>query len=329
MKTYEFLNKITRKYALLRLFLTLIVLTATLLMFMYSYDTFDSALNPVEIDVTSLNSESLNRDLIYEVEFSEEFFMFDTAVFEGEDVDAYLLGAFTPEGLFVIQPSGDFDFDASTKLSGQIIHLNNDLEKVLAEEIRAGNSVLSPKFINITLVDSTKPFTNRLLIFGFLIILTIICFVGFLRSLSFKSSKLYKSMKQLGDTDAIAEEISLEADRGVLVSHKDLHIFSQYILLSSFKNNHIIKKEDLIWCYIQKTKVKQFLFITTNIVHYVLLHTKNGDIINYQLKKKDAEYVIDLLSQHHPNCVYGYSETLVDQYKNNREYFISSTESTS
>lgn len=322
MNNYEFLDKLAKKASKGKLVLLLIVLAIMVAMIGLNFNNYQEAKKePTPIDLYELSSENIDKNVFYELELTEDFYLFETAMFEGEEIDTFYMATIIQEGVFIVEVSGDFDFNFPHIMKGRFKSLESDVESALLAELKELDPNGQYTIMKYTFKADSFDADVFLIILAIVAIIFTLIMFSFIKSLKFKSSKLYKNMKKLGDPDTIADEIEREVEMSKNVSEGPIHLFTNYIISGTNAAAFILPRESVIWCYPKVTKVKRY-FITVSTRHEIIMGTKDGKTKLTTSKEEEVKRVMNMMQGHHPACVYGYSEQIEQLFKKNRDEFI-------
>lgn len=327
MNNYEFLDKLAKRASKTKMVLLLIVLVIMVVMVAVNFNSLmEAKAGPTALEPYDLYEKDIDETTLYEIELNDDYYRFETAMFEGDEIDTYYMGTLIQDGILVVEVRGSFDFDLPYKMQGHFSPIDNDIKTALSDELLKRNPNGEYYFVSYTFKDDHLDVEGFAVVLAFVSIIFVLILLSYIKSLRFKSSKLHKQMKKLGDATAIADEIEREYEMSKVVSEGPVYLFTNYIVVGTTGIAFVLPKNDVIWSYPKVTKVKRY-FITISTKHEVIMGTRHGKTHIVASKEEEVKRILNMMQSHHPACVYGYSDEIQKLYKKNLSEFIQIAES--
>lgn len=326
MNQYNYLTKLVRESSKGLKFIFAVVLGLIFTIAIGNMDSLnDFQTGTTTFDLYSMEEAAIDSSTYYEIDINDDFFYFESAMYEGDDIDTFYMGAFLGEKIVVIELPVDLELEGSTLVQGHFNYISSDVKEALEAELLEYDLDETIEIVNYSFKAEVEP-PNQLLfimgiIFAILVLVAIVVFINILKTRKLTTSKLYKEMGKLGDADTIADNIEREFEMKTNISQGPVHILSDHILVATSSLATIIEKDDLIWCYPKKIKTKK-LFVTVNTRYEIFMETLSGKTVIAATSESEYRTVMSLLEKHHHRCVYGYSNEVKRIFRRSREEFM-------
>lgn len=322
MNNYEFLDKLVKRASKGKLILLMIILAIMAGMIVLNLKDFKEAQEgPTQLDPYNFHSKDIDEDAFYQIELNDDYYLFETAMFEGDEIDTYYMATWLLDGILVVEVSGTFDASLPYQMKGHFSPIDAEVESALLDELYELDPNGQYNFVSYTFKEDYLDTEGFFIVFAVIAVIFLLILVSYIKSLKFKSSKLYKAMKKIGDPDTIADEIEREYEMSKHVSEGPLHLFTNYIISGTHGAAFILPRENVIWCYPKVTKVKRY-FITVSTRHEFIMGTRDGKTKVTSSNEEEVKRLINMMQNHHPSCIYGYSDEIQALFKKNLDEFI-------
>lgn len=140
---------------------------------------------------------------------------------------------------------------------------------------------------------------------------------------------IYKSLRVFGEPESVAKEIDEDmAASGVLLT-KTVVISDKWLAGKKLLGLTLIPLHDVLWVYKHITQNKINGIIPAGKTYCLAIHRRKGVVSFLNIKKKDADAVVEMVKSKGPHIICGYSNDLEALWNKSYSDFVAAIENRS
>lgn len=237
-----------------------------------------------------------------------------------ERVDANYMALLVDDRLLVVKTA---DTTPVMSYSGALVDLPADEQREIVDDFDREYPEYEGAFLPMML-DTSSFRTDGYIWYTVAGVALAACGWGLVTALRRFSDPLkhpfFKRLAAYGQPQAVASEIENEM-LAPTASINKVSVTNTW-LVSRHRGFHAARLQDIVWVYRHVTKTKYYGVITVRTDHAVHVWDRFGQKIEVQLKEKQANELIELVVQHAPWAIAGYTDELQQVWSKQRADLI-------